>query len=60
MHRAELLRIKWEEGLQDDEFYHYDTPLTVEHEIEALEKGGFSHVEILNNWAQPCTLKAIK
>lgn len=58
-HRAELLRLKAEEGLSDDEFYHYDTPLTVEHEIEAL-KAGFSQVEILGNWAQTYTLKATK
>ena len=59
-HRAELIRLKAEDGLSDDEFYHYDTPLTVEHEIEALQKGGFSHVEILGNWAQTYTIKAAK
>ncbi|MBP5530377.1 MAG: hypothetical protein J6X80_10045 [Lachnospiraceae bacterium] len=31
-------------------FYHYDTPLTVEHEKEALLEGGFTRVEVLNNW----------
>ena len=34
--RAELLRLKAEQGLADDEFYHYDTPLTVAHEVEVL------------------------
>ena len=31
--RQELLRLKAEQRISDDEFYHYDTPLTVEHEI---------------------------
>ena len=60
MHRAELNRLKAEEGLADDEFYHYDTPLTVEHETQALLSGGFSHVEILGSWGQTYTLKATK
>lgn len=60
MHRRELLRLKAEEGLSDDEFYHYDTPLTVEHEICALGRGGFSKTEILNAWGATHTLKAYK
>ena len=34
--RNELLRLKNEQGIDDNEFYHYDTPLTVEHETQAL------------------------
>ena len=34
--RAELLRLKKEQGIQDNGFYHFDTPLTVEHEKKAL------------------------
>ena len=58
--RNELLRLKKEQGINDNEFYHYDTPLTIEHEIEALLKAGFSYVEVLNNWGATFTIKAVK
>ena len=57
-YRAELLRLKTEQGIFDDEFYHYDTPLTLTHEIEALLESGFSTVEILRGWGNTHTLKA--
>ena len=56
--RAELLRLKREQGVRDDEFYHYDTPLTVDHETEALRSAGFSSVTVLKNWGPTYTLKA--
>lgn len=59
-YRGELLRLKQEQGIADDEFYHYDTPLTVAHETEALTAAGFSRVEVLKNWAATHTLKAYK
>ena len=58
--RNELLRLKKEQGIDDNEFYHHDTPLTVEHETEALFDAGFSSVEVLNNWGATFTLKATK
>lgn len=58
--RKELLRLKKEQGIDDNEFYHYDTPLTVEHETEALLEAGFSSVEVLNNWGATFTIKANK
>jgi len=57
-HRQELLRLKKAQGIHDNEFYHYDTPLTVQHEIDALRAAGFSSVEILKNWGATFTLKA--
>lgn len=57
-HRQELLRLKREQGLADNEFYHYDTPLTVTHEKEALTAAGFESVEILKSWGATFTLKA--
>lgn len=33
LYRSELNRLKLQQGITDNEFYHYDTPLTVEHEI---------------------------
>ena len=60
MHRRNLLALKAEQGITDDEFYHYDTPLTVKHESEALVEAGFSSVVVLNNWGATYTIKAVK
>ena len=60
MHRAELDRLKRGQGITDNEFYHYDTPLTVEHEIDALTEAGFSSVEVLKSWGATYTIKAVK
>ena len=54
----EFVRLKKEQDIKSDEIYHYDIPLTVEHEIQALSSGGFSSVKILNNWGATYTLKA--
>ena len=56
--QGELLRLKKEQGITDDTFYHYDTPLTVSHEIQVLLQGGFSKVTVLNQWGATYTLKA--
>jgi len=58
--RQELLRLKREQGICDDAFYHYDTPLTVDHETETLLSAGFDAVEELNHWGDTHTLKAIR
>ena len=58
MHHTNLLKLKNELGITDDEFYHYDTPLTVRHETEALMKAGFSSVDVLYHWGATYTLKA--
>ena len=60
MHRQNLIFLKAEQGIDDDEFYHYDTPLTVKHETEALLEAGFSSVEVLKNWGATYTIKAVK
>ena len=60
LHRQNLLSLKAEQGISDNEFYHYDTPLTAEHEIEALKEAGFSSVEVLKNWGATYTIKAVK
>ena len=56
----ELARIKREQELSGDTFYHYDTPLTVEHEKETLLAAGFTKVEELGDWESTHTLKAVK
>lgn len=58
--RRELLRLKAEQGIRDEEFYHYDTPLTVAHEVEALQKAGFARVEELGHWADTHLFRAEK
>lgn len=58
--RAELLRLKKEQNVAEDAFVHYDTPLTVEHETEALREAGFSSVAVLKSWGHTHTLKAEK
>jgi len=57
-YRAEFCRLKKEAGLPEDTFYHYDTPLTVAHEVEVLYIAGFQKVEILNKWGATYTLRA--
>ena len=60
MHRQSLNELKAAEGITDGEFYHYDTPLTVAHETEALLEAGFSSVAVLNSWGATFALKAVK
>ncbi|MBR5010168.1 MAG: class I SAM-dependent methyltransferase, partial [Clostridia bacterium] len=59
-HREELKRLKTEQGIDDGAFYHYDTPLTVGHETEALAEAGFSSVSVLKSWGATHTLKAVR
>ena len=60
MHRENLTLLKKEQGITDNEFYHYDTPLTVAHESEALFEACFSSVKVLKNWGATYTIKAVK
>ena len=60
MHRQNLAAQKAAQGINDDAFYHYDTPLTIRHETEALLEAGFTSVEVLQHWGATYTLKAIK
>ena len=59
-HHTELLRLKKEQKIADEAFYHYDTPLTVEHEKEALLEAGFSSIEVLKNWGATYSIKAVR
>lgn len=53
-----LQQLKKEQNITDDESYHYDTPLTVEHEIQILKEAGFTDVKILNKWNATYTVRA--
>ena len=59
-YRNELVRLKKEQCVSDSEFYHYDTPLTLQNETEALIGAGFSSVKVLQNWENTYTIKAQK
>lgn len=54
----ELEALKQAQGITGGAFYHYDTPLTVEHEVELLRRAGFSTVRVLKRWGATYTLKA--
>lgn len=58
--RWELLRLKAAQGIIDNALYHYDTPLTAEHEMQVLREAGFSCAEISAQWGATCTIKAVK
>lgn len=53
-----LEKLKREQGIHDDEFYHYDTPLTVGHEMQILQNAGFSDVSVLKSWGATSTILA--
>ena len=56
----ELDSLKKKQGITDNEIYHYDTPLTVAHEVRALRAGGFSKIEIMAKWGATYTIRATK
>ncbi len=56
--RETLAELKKEQGIDDGEFYHFDTPLTVRNETEVLLAAGFSMVEQLCKWGNTCALRA--
>ena len=60
LHRQNLAALKAAQGITDGEFYHYDTPLTVQHELEALLDAGFSAAKILQSWGATYTIKATR
>ena len=50
--RSKCHHLKKEQGLSDDVFYHYDTPLTVEHETDILLQAGFRDVRVMERWGE--------
>lgn len=45
---SENKRIRKEQNIPDEEFYHYDTPCTIDNQIKLLSKAGFKAVK--TNW----------
>ena len=58
--RAQLEQTVAQQGLDRNELYHFDTPLTPAHEILALKTAGFASVGVLGSWGATYTLKARK
>ena len=56
---SELARMKKEQNLSED-YYHYDTPCTVEHQIMMLKLAGFVSVEQVFRAGGTCMLIAKK
>ena len=44
---AECARRRRRDGIPGDVFVHFDTPLTLEHEMDAMKQAGFSRVELV-------------
>ncbi len=42
---SENLRLRKEQGIDEGEFFHYDTPCTIENQIKILKQAGFITVE---------------
>ena len=59
-YRNELNRLKTEQWIEDNEFFSYDTSLTVKYEIKTLKEAGFSSVETLVNRGTTYTPRASK
>ena len=56
---AENKRLRAEQGIKEG-YYHYDIPYTVEHQVEMLQKAGFSNVTIIDREEKGALLKTTK
>ena len=56
----ELDALRREQGLSGDVIVHYDTPLTIEHEMAILRRAGFAETTVLKKWGGSYTLVAKK
>lgn len=57
--RREFLALREKEGIGDGGFYHFDTPLTAAHEMQALTDAGFASAEVIRSWEATCVIKAV-
>lgn len=58
--RQELEALIALQGADGAKHYHFDTPLTVEHEMEALREAGFAGVRVLRKWGATAVIRAEK
>ena len=48
------------ETLEQEQFYHYDTPMTAETELKLLRAAGFATAETLKSWENTSIIAASK
>ncbi len=58
--QSELLRLRAEQGLSPNQFYHYDTPFTAATEMRLLRTAGFQQVRQVRQWENTGIFTAIK
>ena len=55
---ANFAKLRCQQGILEGTLCHYDTPLTPEHETQALLRAGFSRVDFLGRWEGTVMLRA--
>ena len=55
---AENEKRRREQGVNDDEFYHFDIPFTVETETRLMKAAGFSNIELVRQWEKTAIIIA--
>ena len=49
-----------EQGIREDELYHYDLPFTVDVELRLMKSAGFASMEIIREWENATIIVATK
>ena len=57
---AENARLRAEQGISADAFYHFDTPCTVANQISLLQNAGFTAVEQVFRMGNPTMLSSLR
>ena len=60
LYMSENSRLRTEQNIPIDAFYHYDTPLTVDNQITLLKKAGFTKIEKIFRIGGTVMLTAMK
>ena len=57
---AECERRRKRDGIAPETFVHFDTPLTLEHEMQAMRESGFDQVELVDDLDGTPMIRAVK
>lgn len=57
---SENERLRMEQGIPANEFYHYDTPCTIDNQISLLTKAQFKNIEIIFQEENTVMITAVK
>lgn len=57
---AECDRRRKRDGILPETFVHFDTPLTLEHEMQAMRESGFEQMELIGNLEGTPMIRAVK